>query len=168
MGLFGPKTSLTLKKNEIAEISGLIQQVLEQWLGFKRFFLKGFSAETIVTEDEAAFLDLKNQLTRSMRGLSGRFDEKMFYFGGDKANSLMRQSVSISHLRSLPVQDRRQVYKEWHTVFVHLSRAVGAFKFLSEGYLPPVRQTKAGASGPGGNSLASIKAAGKGVGNKSH
>lgn len=147
----------TMKPAEIAEIAGIVHGMLEQWLGFKRFFMKAFTTEALAPDDESTFLEVKAQLARNMRSLADKINEKEYYFGGDKANALLRQCVSVSHLRSLPIPDRRTLLKDWHTVFVHLSRTVGAFKFLSEGYIPPPR--KAVSMTGGGHSVASIKAA---------
>ncbi len=149
-----------MKPAEVQEAAGVVHSMLEQWLGFKRFFLKAFTTEPLAPDDESTFLEVKAQLARSMRSLGEKINEKEFYFGGDKANALLRQCVSVNHLRSLPFPDRRLLYKDWHTVFVHLSRTVGAFKFLAEGYVPPPKKMAPGGNATGGTSVASIKAAG--------
>lgn len=169
MGLFGNKNGLkpfSMKKAQVLEVAALSQSALEQWLGFKRFFLKSFTQEPIETEDETAFLEVKSQIARSLRSLSERINEREFYFGGDKAGTLMRQAVSVAHLRSLPAADRRTLYKDWHTIFVHLSRTVGAFKFLSEGYVPPPRKPVGVAGAPQGGGIAAIMKAGSHAGKK--
>jgi hypothetical protein len=55
--------------------------------------------------------------------------------------------ISITHIRNMPEADRRTFYKEWHSSMVYLSRTVGAFKFLSEGYRPPEPKAKKGKKG---------------------
>ena len=96
-----------------------------------------------------------------MRSVADRIKEKDLYGGGDKAAVMLKQCVSVGHMRSLTPPDRRTLLKDWHGIFIQLSRSVGAFKFLSEGYVPPPRK-KAAASGMpgGGTTLAGIKSAG--------
>lgn len=146
----------TMKPAQVAEMASLVHNALEQWVGFRRFFDKAFTAEELAADDEASFLEVKAQIARSLRSLGDKLNEKEYYFGGDKAQALLRSCVSVSHLRSLPMPDRRAMQKDWHTVRVHLSRTVGAFKFLAEGYIPPPKKSAASA----GTSIAGIKAAG--------
>lgn len=162
MGLFGTKKGyqkFEMKKPQIIECGQLSQTALEQWIGLRGFFLKASSTAEITVEDEAHFLEAKSQINRGFRGLADRIDQKIFYCGADKAQDLMRQAVNVSHLRTIPVADQKNLYKQWHTVFVHLSRTVGAFKFLSEGYVPPPR--KLVDTNKTGNTLASLKAPSK-------
>jgi len=146
----------SMKPAQIAEIAALVQSALEQWVGFRRFFEKAFTTDELAPDDEASFLEVKAQIARSLRSLGDKVDEKEYYFGGDKAQALLRSCVSVSHLRSLPMPDRRAMQKEWHTVRVHLIRTVGGFKFLAEGYVPRPKKVSATA----GTSIAGIKAAG--------
>lgn len=160
-GLFRKKKDLvyfTMKMPQIQENLGLAQSALEQWLGFRRYLAKAFSEDPIASEEESGFLEVKSQIARSIRAVGERIKEKEYYEGGDKANTLLRQCVSVGHMRSLNAADRRQLLKDWHMVFIQLSRAVGAFKFLSEGFQPPPR--KRSAAGGGGTTIASIKGVG--------
>lgn len=158
-GLFKKKSSaplkyFTMKKAEVQNVGALAQTALEHWLGFKRYFFRAFSNDPVTTEDEAGFLDVKRQIVSVTRSLGERLSGQDFYYGGDRISALLKQCVSVDHLRSLPLADRKALYKEWHMAFVHLSRTVGAFKLLSEGYVPPPRVVKTEKSG---TSIASIK-----------
>ena len=67
-------------------------------------------------------------------------------FGADKMIDLLRQSISISHLRGLPRPDRTAIMAQWHSVFIYLCRSVGALKFIAEGWQPTVKHKGAGAN----------------------
>ena len=62
----------------------------------------------------------------------------------DKIQEILRQSISINHLRGLPKADRASLLISWHAVFVYMSQALGVLQFINEGYDPPPRQRKAG------------------------
>jgi hypothetical protein len=67
-------------------------------------------------------------------------------YGADKMQEILRQSISISHLRGLPKTDKATLMGTWHLVFINLSRAVGALQFLAEGYVPGERAKVAGSN----------------------
>jgi hypothetical protein len=54
-------------------------------------------------------------------------------------------------LRAQPAPDRDQLLKQWHTVYVKLSRTVGALKFMEEGYRPPIPKKKKSKGAKGGS-----------------
>jgi len=118
------------------------QALLDIWLRIKAYFVKAASEEEITAEDEKMFLDLKSEVQRLQRLLKNKMVADLT-FGEDKMQELLRQSISIRHLRELPRMDRQLLINSWHYVFVHLARAVGALQFINEGYRPPAR-AKAG------------------------
>lgn len=150
-----------MKKQEAADCLALAQNTLELWLSFRKYLQRAFTEDPIGGDEEASFLEVKSSVARNVRQMGERFNDKQFPYGGDKISGLLRSCVSVSHLRSLPLSDRRGLYKEWHTASVLLSRTVGAYKFINEGYeyVPP----KGGGSGApqGGQSIAAIKAGAK-------
>ncbi|MDX2176961.1 MAG: hypothetical protein SF028_10890 [Candidatus Sumerlaeia bacterium] len=164
LGFFKKNKNLVpfaMKMPQIQENLALVQGALEQWLGFRRYLAKAFSEEAITPEEESGFLEVKSQIARAMRSVAERIKEKEFYTGGDKAAVLLKQCVSVGHMRSLTPPDRRTLLKDWHGIFIQLSRSVGVFKFLSEGYVPPPRKKMAASGAPGGGTtLAGIKGAG--------
>ncbi|MBI5154880.1 hypothetical protein HZA57_06555 [Candidatus Poribacteria bacterium] len=139
-----------MKKQAVDDILALVQNTMEQWLSFKKYLGKSFSEDEIVSEDETSFLEIKSSVARNIRTLGERVKEvENLDYGGTSIRDLLNKCVSVSHLRALPLNDRRALYKDWHSVFVRLSRTVGAFKFISEGYVPGSAGGKKGAKGKG-------------------
>lgn len=128
------------------------KNLLQLWVSFRKYFQRSFTSEPISRQEEQDFLELKSTLAKSYRALAQRSNE-LFYYGGDKILEILRQSISVGHLRALPIGDKRMLYTNWHTVFVYLSRTVGAYRFLAEGFVPLLREKKEGVV-----SVAKIKA----------
>lgn len=148
-----------MKKAVIDEHLSLVQGLLEQWLTFKKFVLLAFSKEEISSESEGNFLEIKSAVARNVRTMSERVKEMGGLDYGDKiVRELLNKCVSASAVRGLPEADKRGLYKQWHTAFIRLSRAVGALKFMSEGYVPPVKGKggKAGGAAKGGGAAGLI------------
>jgi len=138
-----------MKKQPVLENLGLVQNTLEHWLSFKRYVMKGFGEDAITPEDETGFLEVKSSVAKNIRSLTERLKEVgNFDFGGTIVRDQLNKCVSVGHLRALPMSDRRAMLKEWHVVFVRLSRTVGALKFISEGYVPQVPGAKKKKGGP--------------------
>jgi len=145
-----------IKKKEIEDIFENLQHLLEYWVKFKKYLFKSFTQEPISANDETDFLEIKSVIAKYMRTLSEKIKEG-YYFGSDKIQNLTRQCISISHLRTLPLTDRKGLLVDWHTVYVIITRVAGAFQFMKEGYIPKERarvassvaSVKAGASGKG-------------------
>ncbi|MCB2155737.1 hypothetical protein KQI84_12705 [bacterium] len=115
----------------------MVQNTLEQWLSFKKYLNKSFGEEDVTPEDESNFLEVKSAVARNVRSVGERLKEmKELDYGGSAIRDLLNKCVSVGHLRALPAADKRALYKDWHGVFVRLSRTVGALKFMSEGYIP--------------------------------
>ena len=133
------------------------QNLLQLWMNTKSSFAKANSEEEITREDEQSFLETKSEISRYQRTLTPKLPEGVT-FGADRMQELLRQSISIGHLRNLPKVDRTNLLVQWHYVFVFLSRAVGAMQFMTEGYVPPPR-----VKSKGGSNISELK---KGVGGK--
>ena len=128
------------------------KNLLQLWVSFRKYFQRSFTSEPISRQEEQDFLELKSTLAKSYRALAQRSNE-LFNYGGEKILEILRQSISVGHLRALPIGDKRTLYTNWHTVFVYLSRTVGAYRFLAEGFVPLLREKKEGVV-----SVAKIKA----------
>ncbi len=128
------------------------KNLLKLWVSFRKYFQRSFTSEPISRQEEQDFLELKSTLAKNHRALAQR-SNGLFYHGGDKILEILRQSISVGHLRALPIGDKRTLYTNWHTVFVYLSRTVGAYRFLAEGFVPLLREKKGGIV-----SIAKIKA----------
>jgi hypothetical protein len=65
----------------------------------------------------------------------------------NQIGDINRQATSIANLRSTPKADRLALLGQWHAVFVLMCRAVGAFQFIKEGYVPPAKPEPKGFKG---------------------
>jgi hypothetical protein len=118
------------------------QNLIQLWLRTKHFYAKANTEEPVTREDEQQFLETKSHISRLQRVLGAKMPPGVT-FGADRMQDLLRQSISIGHLRNLPKSDKQQLMQTWHQVFIYLSRAAGALQFMVEGYIPQQR-AKAG------------------------
>lgn len=139
-----------MKKPSPAENLQILEAMLEKWHAFKRHFLKSFTQEPITSEDEKDFLEIKSAVAKNSRALTERL--KDLNYSGEKINNILRQSISASQLRTMPIPDRRGLYKEWHSIFIHLSWLRGGLQFMAQGWVP-----RAISTGPTGTSVRDIK-----------
>ena len=138
-----------MKKQAVAENQQLSKSILDQWIAFKRHFLKAFTQDPISPEEEQEFLEIKSQISKVSRILNERL--KDLGFDGEKISGILRQCISVGQLRAMPVPDRRNLYKEWHAICINLNRLVGATEFVGQGWVPVVIDAKVETS------IASIK-----------
>lgn len=142
------------KTLSIQDSLGDAQGALEQWLSFKRYFQQAFGEEPITPDHETEFLEVKSQVARNVRGVGDRLKPIGIDVPANKVRDLLNRCISINHLRALPKNDREAIHKEWHGVFISLSRSVGALKFMAEGYKPRLPGKKK--SGPKKNTVIGI------------
>lgn len=119
-----------------AENVSLVQSVLEKWVTLKTYLLKGFETGDIAIDDESHFLEIKSDVTRSIRSLSERLGETKLDYGDRIVRELLGKCVSVNHVQGLPLADKRSLLKDWHKAFILMSRTSGALAFLAEGYVP--------------------------------
>jgi hypothetical protein len=119
------------------------QTLLQLWLRAKAFLAKATTEEPITREEEQTFLETKSDISKMQRSIAQKLPPDVS-FGADRMQEILRQSISISHLRNLPKTDKQSLASNWHYVFINLSRAMGALQLLAEGYTPPPRAAKAG------------------------
>lgn len=148
-------TNPALTKKDIEDILGDSQHLLENWLKFKKYLMKSFTQEPLSEDEEGDFLEVKSIISRYQR-MVGEKVKDTFYYGPEKIQTLTRQCISVGHLRSLPLPDRRNLLVEWHSVYVIITRLAGAFNFMKEGYIPK-------AKAKAGTSIASVKAGASGA-----
>ncbi|MGI8908748.1 MAG: hypothetical protein ACR2IE_19930 [Candidatus Sumerlaeaceae bacterium] len=116
---------------------------MQLWLRAKGFLAKATTEEPITRDEEQVFLETKSEISKVQRSIAQKLPADVS-FGADRMQEILRQSISISHLRNLPKADKQSLASNWHYVFINLSRAMGALQFLAEGYTPPPRQQKQG------------------------
>jgi hypothetical protein len=127
----------------------LVQSLLEKWVTLKTYLLKGFEDDEIGIDDESHFLEIKSDVTRSIRALGERLGETRLDYGDKIVRELLGKCVSVNHVQGLPLADKRSLLKEWHQAFILMSRTSGALAFLAEGYVPKAPKKKAAKSAGG-------------------
>lgn len=134
-------------KTDIANETALkeSQQLLNLWLQTKGFLAKAFTDTPVGAEEEKAFLETKSSVSQHTRLVSQKLPAEV-KIGGEKMQELLRQAISIAHLRGLPKADKMTLIANWHAAFINLARAVGCLQFINEGYAPTAKLTKAGTS----------------------
>ena len=105
--------------------------LLGSWLKIRDFLFLAFQNSEIPREHEQTFLELKSETAHCQRVVSGKIPEEL-QFGADKITDLLRQAISISHLRGLPLADKRNLVGSWHVASIMLHRAVGALEYTAE------------------------------------
>ncbi len=136
-------SKLDLGKEEALQQS---QQLLNMWLQTKGFLAKAFTDTAVTPEEEKAFLQTKSGVSQLTRTVSQKLPPDV-KIGGERMQELMRQAISIGHLRSMPKSDKQAIIANWHAAFVDLARAVGCLQFISEGFIPTPKAARAARSG---------------------
>lgn len=125
-----------MKPNEVEESLQLARQMLQMWMQMKRFYIKANSNEPLTKDDERQFLEIKSETAKLQRSLSEKMKDAISY-GAEQIQNLLRQTISVAHMRNLPVNDRRTLFKDWHVVYVQLTRLVGGLEFAQQtGHIP--------------------------------
>ncbi len=119
------------------------QQLLNLWLQTKGFLAKAFTESPVAHEEEKAFLETKSAVSQYTRTVSQKLPPDV-KIGGEKMQELLRQAISIAHLRGLPKADKQTLIANWHAAFVQLARAVGCLQFITEGFQPTAKTIKSG------------------------
>lgn len=119
------------------------QALLQHWIKTKSYLAKALSDEPITREEEMAFLTTKTEIGKYQKSVSMKLPPGVT-LGPDKLQEILRQAISISHLRSLPKNDRNLLITNWHYVFVHISQAFGCLQFVAQGWTPRPRVMKQG------------------------
>lgn len=111
------------------------QQLLNLWLQAKNSLAKAFTDAPVSQEEERQFLEVKSSVSQYTRLVSQKLPPDV-KIGGERMQELLRQAISISHLRGLPKSDKQTLVANWHASFIQLTRAVGCLQFITEGYQP--------------------------------
>src|SRR5687767_1477136 len=88
------------------------QNLMQLWLRTKAYFAKANNEEPITREDEQVFLETKSEISKFQRTLTPKLPQDVS-FGADRMQDLLRQSISIGHLRNLPKADRAMLMANW-------------------------------------------------------
>lgn len=124
-----------IKKTTIQSTLSDTENLLEYWKRFRVCFRKTFDTDAVSKKDEQLFLEVKSGVAKFQRLVNQKIDRSMKTLT-DQIQSLLRQSISISHLRAIPESDQKKLFVIIHEVYVNILTLVGAYRFMLEGYQP--------------------------------
>ncbi len=130
---------MALTPPKVAELNQSMKHLLEIWMKIKLAMQRAFGREEITKEHEGAFLKLKSDLSRLYRVVADQLPRELS-FEGDQMIELMKNATTMEHLRALPVKEKRNVFSQWHKIYVLMTRTYGAFEVLNEGYYPSLHR----------------------------
>lgn len=109
------------------------RKLLDLWRKYKQFINFAFGEGNITQDAENQFLSLTGALQQEQRVLLSTLPRDI-NFGSDKMTDMLRDSVSLKHLRDMPKVDKGTALANWHSAYILLTRAAGAMAFIAEGY----------------------------------
>lgn len=139
-----------IKQKDAEDILADLRRLNELWEVVRQYLMMAFTSEPLTAETEQHFLESKSHTSKFLRVLSEKIDSHQFRYDPEKITVLLRQAISVTHLRSLPVADRKNLFDTWHEVHVHLTQVLGAFHLIAQGYQPTKKEKKS-------TSIASLK-----------
>jgi len=131
-----------IKPKDAQEIFDDLKKLHGLWLQVKKFLGLAFTTDAISSDMEYKFLEVKSQTSKFLRVLADKIDSHQFKYEPEKVTALLRQAISVNHIRGLPVADRQNMLILWHEVFIHITQVLGAFHLISEGYQPRKKERK--------------------------
>ncbi len=126
---------MALSPTEVEVLYGESKKLLELWMRTKLAFLKAFGGGEISKEQENDYLQLKSEISRMYRAMGERLP-KGLHFDGDKMMEMLKNAMTMEHLKRQPPSERRTFYGTWHRVYIKLTRTLGALEVMGEGYYP--------------------------------
>lgn len=134
--------SMLIKQKDADDILSDLRRLNELWETIKHYLLMAFTTEPLTAETEQLFLEAKSHTSKFLRVLAEKIDSHQFRYDPEKITVLLRQAISVTHLRSLPLADRKNLFDTWHGVHIHLMQVLGAFTLIAQGYQPMKKEKK--------------------------
>lgn len=129
------KVKDTRSKAQIKADDELVEsrKLLDYWIKLKSFILLAFGDKELTVDHEQQFLALMTGLQKQERAVL-QFAPRDIDFGSGKMGDMLRNAISLDHLRDQPESDKEKLYGDWHSIYILMTRAVGAMAFVAEGY----------------------------------
>ena len=138
---------MQLKAKTVEECQPLAGQLQKQWLSFRKYLKLASSTQPIAREQDHEFLHVKSQISKNYSQLRIRLPRQLLG-SVETMQDVMKQALSVTHVRNLPTTDQHQVAKLWLSYYVELCRMTGALKFMAaENYYPKIEDKVIKASG---------------------
>ncbi|MCX7013553.1 MAG: hypothetical protein NTW86_13525 [Candidatus Sumerlaeota bacterium] len=124
----------------VTETLPLADGLLKNWVAFRKFLRLAMSEQPITREQDQAFLQIKSAISKTYSQVRSRLPRQLAG-SPDQLQDLMKQSLSVTHVRNMPAPDRRNLYRLWHAFYIDLCRTAGALKYMSdERYYPKIEE----------------------------
>jgi hypothetical protein len=122
------------------------RQLLESWQEIQQLAGKATHSDSPISPaDEQRFLDLKSGVSKLQRALAASAPKDLV-FNDKQVAELLKNSVSLQHLRGLPEKDRGGIANQSHDLYIQLVRMVGGLDFIAAGWRPEVPKKKVSAA----------------------
>ena len=151
---------MQMKPAMVEEAKPLADALLKYWLGVRDFLRLAMSAKPISREQDQNFLTTKSAMSKVFSQLRNRIPEQVLG-NSEQMQTVMKQALSVTHIRNLPTPDKRQLYRIWHSYYMELCRTAGALKFMNDEKYYPKLEDKAAVKRTG-NIKADMEAAERG------
>lgn len=132
---------MALTPIDVDELYENIKKLLELWMKIKLVFIKAFGDDEVTREHETSFLNLKSEITRIYRIISDKLPPGL-KFDGDKAMEQLKNAMSMEHLQKQSASERQNNFKSWHSIYVRLTRTLGALEVMKNGYFPHLHRSR--------------------------
>lgn len=137
---------MQMKAQLVEETRPLVDLLLQRWLKFREFLQFAMSDKTISRNHDHLFLEVKSGISKAFSQVRNRLPRGLM---GDteRMQDVMKQALSVTHVRNLPSPDKDQLYRFWHGYYIDLCRMSGTLKFMDdEKFYPRFDETEKRAS----------------------
>lgn len=126
---------MALTPKDIDALHDSVKEIADLWLRIKLVFMKSFSGGGLTREHEAAYLQLKSDISRISRTLEKTLPSGLD-FEREKMIEMLKNAITMDHLQKLPEKDQQSLLKMWHKIYIQMERALGAMETMRSGYFP--------------------------------
>ena len=138
---------MQMKPSIVTETLPLADGLLKNWVAFRKFLRLAMSDQPITREQDQAFLQIKSAISKTYSQVRNRLPRQLAG-SPEQLQDLMKQSLSVTHVRNMPAPDRRNMYRLWHAFYIDLCRTAGALKYMNdEKYYPKIDEKTVRVSG---------------------
>jgi hypothetical protein len=132
---------MPLTPQVVDQLSESAAKLMDLWMNTKLVFLKAFGEGEIAREHEAAYMQLKSEVSRIFRTMAAELPKGMA-FDGEKMIDMLKNAMTMEHLHTLPPGERQALLANWHRIYIKLSRTCGALGVMKSGYFPHLHRDR--------------------------
>jgi len=103
-----------------------VEAFIESWRQLSQFLDRGFKGESFKGEEEAAFLQLKNQIAQEHEVLTVTLGSEAER--DDRALRMLNSVPSLASFKELPDGMSKKLATEWHSTYLGLQAMLGRLR----------------------------------------